>query len=105
MFQRRLALHLCFASLLMLCGLGLSHSPARAQSPEDVVEQARQAAATNDNREAARLFEQAMTLAPERRRELLLEYADQVTYSGRPAEAVPLYRELLTDGTLDAGAR
>jgi tetratricopeptide (TPR) repeat protein len=105
MFQRRLALHLCFASLLMLCGLGLSHSPARAQSPEEVVEQARQAAATNDNREAARLFERAMTLAPERRRELLLEYADQVAYSGRPAEAVPLYRELLTDGTLDAGAR
>ncbi|WP_166802132.1 hypothetical protein, partial [Microvirga pakistanensis] len=73
-------------------GSGLALSSAVAQSPQEVIEQARQAASTNDNREAARLFEQAIASAPERRGELLLEYADQVSYSGRPADAVPLYR-------------
>jgi len=76
-----------------------------AQSAQDVLEQARQAASTNDNREAARLFEQAITLAPERRSELLLEYADQIAYSGRPADAVPLYRERLADPALDIPRR
>ncbi|UVF17615.1 tetratricopeptide repeat protein [Microvirga terrae] len=102
MFLRRLALHVCFASLLILCGAGLGPSQAWAQSADETVEQARQAAGANDNREAARLFEQAILLAPERRRELLLEYADQVTYSGRPAEAIPLYREFLADPGLEA---
>lgn len=105
MFQCRLARHLCFASLLILCGMSWSPSPVWAQSADEVVEQARQAASANDNREAARLFERAISLAPERRRELLLEYADQVSYSGRPAEAVPLYRELLSDSGLDTGTR
>src|SRR3712207_1444879 len=105
MFQCRLALHLCFASLLILCGMSLSPSPVWAQSADEVVEQARRAASTNDNMEAARLFEQAITLAPGRRAELLLEYADQVAYSGRPAEAVPLYRERLADTSLDPATR
>ncbi|MEE1658240.1 tetratricopeptide repeat protein [Microvirga sp. CF3062] len=70
-----------------------------------MLEQARQAASTNDNREAARLFEQAIALAPERRSELLLEYADQTAYSGRPSDAVPLYRERLADPALDAANR
>lgn len=105
MVQSRLALRLCFASLLTLSGASLAPSTAWAQSSDEVIDQARQAAATNDNREAARLFEQAIALAPERRRELLLEYADQVAFSGRPAEAVPLYRELLADAGLDAAIR
>jgi tetratricopeptide (TPR) repeat protein len=105
MHQRRLALRTRFASLVFLCGLGLGVSPALAQSAQEVLEQARQAASTNENREAARLFEQAISLAPERRNELLLEYADQMAYSGRPAEAVPLYRERLTDPSLDAANR
>ncbi|MBM6582138.1 tetratricopeptide repeat protein [Microvirga sp. BT689] len=105
MHQRRLALRTRFASLVFLCGLGLGVSSALAQSAQELLEQARQAASTNDNREAARLFEQAITAAPERRSELLLEYADQIAYSGRPAEAVPLYRERLTDPGLDAANR
>ncbi|MBJ6127112.1 tetratricopeptide repeat protein [Microvirga splendida] len=105
MHQRRLALRIRFASLAFLCGLGLGASPSLAQSAQDLLEQARQAASTNDNREAARLFEQAIGLAPERRNELLLEYADQIAYSGRPADAVPLYRERLADPTLDAANR
>ncbi|MBB3021566.1 tetratricopeptide (TPR) repeat protein [Microvirga lupini] len=76
-----------------------------AQSAQEVLEQARQAASTNDNREAARLFGQTINLAPERRNELLLEYADQVAYSGRPSDAVPLYRERLADPALDAANR
>ncbi|MFD0462996.1 tetratricopeptide repeat protein [Microvirga aerilata] len=89
----------------MLCGLGFGIGAAHAQSPDELVEQARQAASTNENRDAARLFEQAIALAPERRNELLLEYADQIAYSGRPAEAVPLYRERLADPALEASTR
>ena len=105
MFPCRLALRICVASLLILLGSGSILSPVFAQSPDEVVEQARQAASVNDNREAARLFEQAINLAPGRRNELLLEYADQVTYSGRPADAVPLYRERLADSALDPSTR
>ncbi|WP_134500354.1 tetratricopeptide repeat protein [Microvirga pakistanensis] len=105
MHKRRLALFVRLASLLFLGGSGLALSSAVAQSPQEVIEQARQAASTNDNREAARLFEQAIASAPERRGELLLEYADQVSYSGRPADAVPLYRERLADPALDAATR
>lgn len=92
------------AALLVCVGLGLIHVPALAQAPEDFVSRARQAAAANNNREAARLFEQALSLAPERRNELLLEYADQLAYAGRPADAVPLYQERLA-GNLDEPAR
>jgi tetratricopeptide (TPR) repeat protein len=92
------------AGLLLLAGLGLA-GPVHAQAPEDLVANARRAAGTNDNREAARLFEQAIRLAPARRSEWLIEYADQLAYSGRPAEAVPLYRERLADAGLDAAAR
>jgi tetratricopeptide (TPR) repeat protein len=105
MHQRRLAFRTRVASLILLGGLGLGMPAALAQSAQEVVEQARQAASTNDNGGAARLFEQAISLAPERRNELLLEYADQVAYSGRPADAVPLYRERLADPALDAANR
>ncbi len=105
MHQRRLAFRIPFASLILLGGLGLGMPDALAQSAQEVVEQARQAASTNDNGGAARLFEQAISFAPERRNELLLEYADQVAYSGRPVDAVPLYRERLADPTLDPATR
>jgi len=105
MLQRWLAIRIRFASLILLCGLGLGASPSLAQSAQEVLEQARQAASTNAHREAARLFEQAIALAPEGRSELLLEYADQVAYSGRPAEAVPLYRERLAGPALDPATR
>lgn len=105
MHRRRFAFRSRFASLVLLCGLGLNVSPVLAQSAQDALDQARQAASTNSNAEAARLFEQVITLAPERRGEVLLEYADQVAYAGRPADAVPLYRERLADPTLDAATR
>ena len=90
MLPCRPALRTRIACLFVLLSLGLASSPALAQGSQDVVERARQAASTNDNNEAARLFEQAIAASPERRGELLLEYADQLAYSGRPAEAVPL---------------
>lgn len=101
----RPALRHRIASLLICVGLVLIQTPAFSQSPEDVVSRARQAASANDNREAARLFEQAISLAPERRNELLREYADQLAYAGRPTDAIPLYREVLSQSNLSTDER
>jgi thioredoxin-like negative regulator of GroEL len=68
---------------------------ARAASLEETLRQARAAAQSDRNAESAALFEKALALAPERRAELLREFADQLVYSGRSAQAVPLYRERL----------
>lgn len=82
------------------------HAPATQQAPVDnrgvdeLVAAARQAARADRNREAADLFARAIDRAPQRRRELLREYADQLAYVGQAAAAVPLYRELLTAGPL-----
>ena len=51
----------------------------------------------DQNEEAATLFAQAIQLAPERRSEVLKEYADKLTFSNRSKQAVPLYRELLSE--------
>ena len=64
-------------------------------SVDSLVQAARVAAQTDRNRESAHLFAQAIALAPERRRELLQEYADQLTYSDRSSQAVPLYEHVL----------
>lgn len=60
-----------------------------------LVEAARAAARNDRNQESADLFRRAIQQAPERRRDLLQEYADQLTYSSRASQAVPLYREVL----------
>ena len=65
------------------------------RSIDQLLQAARQAARADRNREAADLFALAIARAPQRRREVLREYADQLTYSDRAAAAVPLYRELL----------
>lgn len=80
----------CVLLALLLGAAG----PAAAQT-QPLVEQARQAARADRNAEAAGLFERAVREDPARRREVLRELADQLTYSGRAAEAVPLYREVL----------
>ena len=69
---------------------------AEAASVEALVSAARAAAQTDRNRESVDLFARAIELAPQRRAEWLQEYADQLVYSGSPAQAVPLYREALT---------
>ena len=79
--------------------------PAAAQSASDLVEQAREAARSDRNAESARLFKGAMDAEPSLRASLLREYADQLTFSDRAAEAVPLYRELLASDGLAPEAR
>ena len=68
-------------------------APADAPAARATVDAARAAARGDRNREAADLFARAIAQAPGQRRELLQEYADQLNYSGRSAQAVPLYRE------------
>jgi tetratricopeptide (TPR) repeat protein len=65
------------------------------EPPLRIVEAAREAARNHRNAEAAALLAEALSIAPELRRELLLELAEQLTYSGRAAEAVPLFHEVL----------
>ncbi|MBD5634931.1 MAG: hypothetical protein IAI49_10670, partial [Candidatus Eremiobacteraeota bacterium] len=61
---------------------------AAAGDVSDTLAAARQAAHDDRNAESARLFEQAVAAAPDRRLELLPELSDQLTYSGRPGEAI-----------------
>ena len=86
---------------LTLCGAG----PAAAQNTTQPVAAARDAARIDRNAESAVLFQQAIDLAPARRLELLRELADQLTYSARAAEAIPLYREVILYGSLSASDR
>lgn len=62
---------------------------------EILLRQAREAARTDQNARSAELFAEVLERDPTRRREILREYADQLTYSNRSAEAVPLFREVL----------
>ena len=66
-------------------------------SANALVEQARVAAQRDQNANSADLFARVIAQDPSRRRELLAEYADQLTYSKRPAQAVPIYEEILQD--------
>jgi tetratricopeptide (TPR) repeat protein len=92
-------------SLAMAFAPSLHAQTAPASSPVDaaltvdsLVAQARDAARQDRNRESADLFARAIQRAPDRRVALLQEYADQLTYSERAREAVPLYREYLGTG-------
>ena len=91
-------------AILLLAAWSLAAIPDRsfAQGAATLVDEARKAAREDRNEEAARLFERALQAEPDLRSSLLREYADQLTYSRRPAEAVPLYREVLARGSLPA---
>lgn len=69
--------------------------PASSATPDDTLQLARQAARTHRNGEAADRFADTIRAAPERRRELLAEYADQLLYSDRAQGALQLYLEIL----------
>lgn len=60
-----------------------------------LLDEARRAAREDRNRESAALFARVIAAAPARRSALLMEYADQLSYSGRARDAVPLFREAL----------
>ncbi|HYF56224.1 MAG TPA: tetratricopeptide repeat protein, partial [Salinarimonas sp.] len=80
-------------------------APALSQTADELSTQGRAAASRNENAEAARLFGEAIRVDPAQRPALLREYADQLAFSGRPADAVLLYRERLAATDLDAAAR
>jgi tetratricopeptide (TPR) repeat protein len=84
------------AQQLVLAFLAASSMAAYAQTDaQPAVDAARAAAQADRNREAAESFRSAIAQAPQRRRELLQEFADQLLYSGNAREAIPLYREVL----------
>ncbi|GAB4276510.1 MAG: hypothetical protein Kow0092_32290 [Deferrisomatales bacterium] len=73
--------------------------------PDAWARRGREAAWADRNEEAAAAFARAIRAAPERRLEWLREYADQLTYSGRAAEAIPRYKEVLAAGAESPGER
>jgi tetratricopeptide (TPR) repeat protein len=87
-------------ALLVACA-----SPAAAQDARALASEARQAAQADRNREAAELFRRAIDAQASLRAELLREFADQLTYSDRAGEAVPLYHEVLARPDLGADER
>jgi tetratricopeptide (TPR) repeat protein len=91
--------------LLVGATLGVPVPVAAQAAPEPPVQAAREAARADRNAEAAALFKEALAAAPQLRRELLKEYADQLTYAGEALVAVPLYREVLGWELPDSEAR
>lgn len=81
------------AALLLATALPLPAQPVPGQ--DSLVARAREAARTDRNVESTHLFREAIATDPSRRGELLLELADQMTYSGESKAAIPLYREVL----------
>jgi thioredoxin-like negative regulator of GroEL len=79
----------CGLALVLMAG-GAGAAPSRA---DEAVQQARQAARADRHADAIAAFDQALAAAPSRRREWLLEYADQHTWAGRLDAAIALYRE------------
>lgn len=67
--------------------------PALAQSADETAALAREAAKADRHGEAIDAFRSAMAAAPDRRREWLLELADQLTWSKQLGESIPLYQE------------
>ena len=84
---------------LVVAGLGESVSEDMSEAYR-LTDQARQAARADRNRESAALFRKVIKGYPSLRRDLIREYADQLLYSGRPAEAIPLFRETLASPRL-----
>jgi tetratricopeptide (TPR) repeat protein len=78
---------------------------ARKNWREALVTAARQAASDDRNAESAALFARAIAVDPSRRMEILREYAEQLTYSGRAADAIPIYQELIATPGLDKQER
>jgi tetratricopeptide (TPR) repeat protein len=81
-----------------LLGALLAAPAARASDPaaaDSWVATARAAAHDARHAEAATAFEQAVARDSARRREWLVEWADQLSWAGRAGEAIPLYREAL----------
>lgn len=89
------------AGLLAGIGSAAAQVAPRTASTRDSVsvdrllDEARRAAHDDRNRESAELFARVIAADPARRPALLMEYGDQLSYSGRAQDAVPLFREAL----------
>jgi tetratricopeptide (TPR) repeat protein len=96
-FVRLVVLGAAVAAACPLSAVAQPAAPPRATvaAAQADIEAARAAARADRNRDAADLFARALAQAPERRRELLQEYADQLNYSGRSRAAIPLFLEAL----------
>ena len=70
-----------------------------------LVASGRDAARGDQNAKAAALFADAIKLLPERRMDILKEYADKLTFSEQARQAIPLYRELLLQSNTQAKHR
>lgn len=68
-------------------------SQASAQNADETASLAREAAKADRHAESIEAFRSAIVAAPERRREWLLELADQLTWSKQLRESIPLYQE------------
>lgn len=79
--------------------------PLRALAEDVVVEAARAAARSDDNVSSVAYFERAFRQDPSRRAALLLEYADQLLYSGRANDAIAAYQEVVDGVAASVGAR
>jgi thioredoxin-like negative regulator of GroEL len=91
-----------------LLGLAVvAAGPVRAEpwSADDAAQAARLAAGADRHQESIDAFLRAIEADPERRAEWLPELADQLTWSGRPGFAVPLYRETIETATDPARER
>lgn len=91
---------LCFIALAMQIPVRLIAQTVPSEEASDFIRRARAAAQTNQNASSAELFKLALQVNPGMRMVLLREYADQLTYSNRAAEAVPLYAEVLAKANL-----
>ncbi|HQU15453.1 MAG: hypothetical protein B7Z66_07340 [Chromatiales bacterium 21-64-14] len=67
----------------------------RPKDPDLLIEVARVYGWNNQNRQSAELYERVIQVAPERRKDVILPLAWQLTWSSQPAVAVPLFREYL----------
>lgn len=90
----------CIAAVaVLLPGTAL---PAGTASADAVVASARQDEHSQQYAQAAALLRKAIEQEPARRPFLLREYADDLMRSGNATDAIPLYREILENGSLSA---
>ena len=94
--------HLEFLLACVVAGALPAYAQVEAQTAMDA---ARAAALADRNQEAADAFRAAIAQSPQRRRELLQEFADQLLYSGQSREAIPLYEDVLQAPRSDAERR
>jgi tetratricopeptide (TPR) repeat protein len=72
-------------------------APAQTAGADAAVAEAGKAAGENRHADAIDAYRRAISAAPERRGEWLLDLADQLTWAKRYEEAVALYREAVDD--------